>query len=591
MKKLIYIAAIVFGFIACDDFLTVNPKDDVAEQAYLKTEKDLEIYSNGFLQRYLPDHEGVAFADQYTDYVATRASTDFLKGDTWTPQDQGSWGSGSGGKWAQLRDANWFLDRLPRAKANVSDEVYRHYEGVGRYWRAYFYYSMIRTFGPVPWYDHELDKDEVDELYKGRDSREFIMDKVLEDLNFAAENCSADPKIVNSSTRISKWVALAFKARVCLFEGTYRKYHTELGLSTSSTKFLNEAISACEILMSDSPYELETGGAVDSRYRSLFNGANLNAKEVILGLAFKTDLRMHNLTWKMYSASYGNGWSLTKQFVNQYLMTDGSRFTEQSGWQTKTYMDEFKNRDYRLMQTVISPDYIRKVAGVDKKVAPNFTMNFTGYQLIKWAVDDEIHIGLTTSANSLPIFRYAEVLLNYAEAKAEIGQMNSTVWNKTIKPLRERAGVNGKEPVSYDAYLADYYNDQTTDKWILEVRRERSVELAFEQVRYDDLMRWKLGELLEKPWHGMYIPQVESGYDLNGDGTIDIKVSTSSASSATVIKLDNQFQLTEGTKGYIVYGNHLGRLWLDKKYLRPVPAAAIQVNPNLLPQNPGWGDE
>ncbi len=588
MKRIVFFIAITFGLASCDSFLTVHPKDDVAEEAFLKTEKDLEIYANGFIQRYLPSSDNTAFADQYTDYVASRNSTDFLKGDTWTPEDQGGWGAGASGKWAQLRDANWFLDRLDRAKDNISEDIYNHYKGVGRFWRAYFYYDMVRTFGDVPWYDHELDKDEVDELYKGRDSREFVMEKVLEDLNFASTYCSSDARFVNSSTRINRWVALAFKSRVCLFEGTYRKYHTDLNLTGSANKFLEESINASEILMNESPYELETGGAVDTRYRSLFNGGDLNQKEIILGLAYKTDLRMHNVTWKMFSASYGNSWSLTKQFVNQYLMRDGSRFTDQPNWETMSYSEEFKNRDYRLQQTVISPEYTRKVAGVEQKVSPNFTMNLTGYQIIKWAIDDEIHIGLTTSANSLSLLRYAEVLLNYAEAKAELGQMTNEIWNKTIRALRERAGVNGSVPSDFDPYLADYYLNQTSDKWILEIRRERGVELAFEQVRYDDLMRWKMGKLLEIPWKGVYVDQLDKGYDLNGDGVVDFKVSNTSASSATVIKLDNMFQLTQGNKGNVVYGQHLGRLWLDKKYLRPIPTTAIQVNPNLLPQNPGW---
>lgn len=591
MKKIVYLFVIILGLTSCEDFLSRIPENEVAEEEFFNSEKDLELYANGFIQRYLPDDDGIAFADQYTDYVATRSSTDFLKGDNWTANDQGGWGGGASGKWAQLRDANWFLDRIDQAKGKVSESVFNHYVGIGRYWRAYFYYSMVRTFGDVPWYDHELDKDETDELYKGRDSREYVMDKVLEDLNYACTYCSGDAKIVESSTRISRWVALAFKARVCLFEGTYRKYHPELNLSSSANKFLTEAANACEILMAESPYQLETSGSVESRYRSLFNSDDLKTKEVILGSTYRAEVRMHDLTWKMYSASYGANWSLTKQFVNQYLLTDGSRFTDKAGWETIPYTEEFKNRDYRLQQTVISPDYKRKINGVDVKTAPNFTMNLTGYQLIKWAIDDEIHVGKATSSNSLPIFRFAEVLLNYAEAKAELDEMDETIWNKTIKPLRERAGVNGSVPSSYDPYLAEYYLNQTTDKWILEIRRERAVEMAFEQVRYDDLMRWKMGELIEMPWQGIYIDQLEKGYDLNGDGTTDLTVSTTKASSATVIKLDNQlFQLTEGTKGNLVFGQHLGLKWLDKKYLRPVPTGAIQVNPNLLPQNPGWGN-
>jgi hypothetical protein len=583
MKKIFCFAVILLVAVSCDDFLNVLPENNLSEEAFFSSEKDMEIYANGFLQRYLPDDDGVAFADQYADYVATRASTTFLKGDSWRPEDQGGW------SWGQLRDANWFLDNIVRAKDLVPADVYNHYVGVGRFWRAYFYYNMVKTFGNVPWYDHELDKDETDQLYKGRDSRQFVMDRVLEDLSFASTYCSTDSKIVTSSTRISRWVALAFKARVCLFEGTYRKYHTELGLTASAGRFLQEAVAACETLIKESPYRLETAGDVKTRYRSLFNSETLNTNEVILGVVFRTNVRMHDLTWKSFSASYGAGWSLTKQFVNQYLMLDGTRFTDRAGYQTTPYTEEFKNRDYRLQQTVISPDYQRKVNGANIKVAPNFTMNFTGYQLIKWAIDDEVHVGKATSANSLPLFRYAEVLLNCAEAKAELGEMDETVWNATIRPVRERAGVDGSAPVAYDSYLAAYYRNQTTDRWILEVRRERAVELAFEQLRYDDLMRWKMGELIEMPWQGVYIDALDKGYDLNGDGSIDLTVSRTSASSATCVKLDDAtFSLTGGTSGNLVYGQHQGRMWIDKKYLRPVPASAAQVNPNLLPQNAGW---
>ncbi|MGV8093105.1 MAG: RagB/SusD family nutrient uptake outer membrane protein [Mangrovibacterium sp.] len=593
MKKIFYFLAIAAMFFSCDDFLTIYPENELGSEEFLSSEKDMEIYANGFLQQYMPDDDGLAFSDQFADVIATRSSTDFLKGDTWRPEDQGNWGSGNSGKWAQLRDANWFLDNISKAKPNVSEAVYNHYEGVGRFWRAYFYYSMVRTFGDVPWYEHELDVNDEEQLYKGRDSREFVMDKVLEDLDFASQYCSTDAKMVASSTRITRWVALAFKARVCLFEGTYRKYHPEINLTSSAQKFLRAAIEACETLMNEGPYRLVTGGNVQTQYRSLFTSEALNTTEVILGVAYKTDLRMHDITWKSFSASYGANWSLTKQFVNQYLMLDGSRFTDQPGYQTVLYNDEFKNRDYRLQQTIISPDYQMKINGVDKKYAPNFTMTLTGYQLMKWAIDDDKHWGMATSANSLPMFRYAEVLLNYAEAKAELGEFDENVWNKTIRPLRERAGVNGAIPAAYDPYLAAYYLNQTTDKWILEIRRERSIELAFEQVRYDDLMRWKLGKLIETPWMGIYISEKGKTYDLNGDGVHDVAVvdaeppAASKVPGVVYVVAGSNYRLSGGNSGYIEFGFHLNRMWLDKKYLRPIPATALQINP-ALGQNPGW---
>ena len=465
---------------------------------------------------------------------------------------------------------------------------------MGRFWRAYFYYGMVRTFGDVPWYETTLDVDNRDELYKPRDKREVVMDKILEDLDFACTNCSTDKTLTESSTLITKWVALALKSRICLFEGTYRKYHTELGLQNSAEKFLCASIAASEELMTKGPYKLLNTGDVETQYRSLFTSEELNTTEVIWGIAFKKDLRMHSITWKLFSASFGANWSLLRPFVNMYLMRDGNRFTDRTDYTTMQYMDEFQNRDCRLMQTVISPSYQRKISGTVKPDAPNFSMTSTGYQLIKWAIDDDVHVGKATANNSIPIFRYAEVLLNYAEAKAELGECDETVWNATVKPLRERAGVEGKIPATYDPYVAAYFKNQTTDKWVLEVRRERGVELAFEGVRYDDIMRWKQGDLIENVWQGIYIPQKGEAYDLNGDGVKDVAVVDKEPPAGEKIKgvqyvvIGKTNRLSEGDHGYIEFGFSQGRKWDDKKYLRPIPLTATQINPALLPQNPGW---
>lgn len=566
---------------SCEDFLTVYPENNISSEEFPSSEKDLEIYSNGFINSIIPDDNALAFGDQYADNIATRNSTEFLINDTWRPEQQGGW------SWGTLRNINWFLDNIGKAKKNVPESAYNHYEGVGRFWRAYFYYGMVKTFGNVPWYEHVLEVGDNEQLYKPRDSREHVMDKILEDLNFAAAHCSADVRTVSSSTRITRWVALAFKARVCLFEGTYRKYHAELNLAGSAQKFLAEAVSACEVLMNESPYGLVTGGDVKTQYRSLFTSDNLNEKEVILGSVYRTGVRMHDLTWLSFSGSAGAQWSLTKQFVNQYLMLDGTRFTDKAGYETLPYGDEFKNRDNRLAQTVISPEYIRKMGGTDRLVAPQFSVTLTGYQIIKWALDDNVHDGKATSANSLPILRFGEVLLNYAEAKAELGQMDEAVWNRTIRPLRERAGVHGDAPASYDPYLAGYYLDQTTDKWILETRRERSIEMVSEQVRFDDLMRWKMGKLVELPWNGIYIGALDTPYDLNGDGVADLTVSGSGSASITRVVLGSAYRLSGEASGYLEYGYGIQRMWTDRKYLRPIPTSVLQVNP-ALGQNPGW---
>lgn len=592
MKLIQYMAAglCALAFSACDDYLNCENENKLMADSYLSTETDLKLYCNGFLQSCLPSYETIAYGDQYADFCATRNSTNFLIGDSWTSADQSGW------DFSKLRQANYFLDNIYKAKDAVSEEVYNHYEGVGRFWRAYFYYSMVRTFGDVPWYDHALGTDETEELYKGRDSRELVMEKVLEDLNFASTYCSTASEFTKSGTQVNRYVALAFKSRVCLFEGTYRKYHTELGLQSSADTFLHEAVKAAEELMNNSPFTLVNNPVdVHTQYRALFNSEDLNLDEVIWGIAFQKDVRMHNLTWYIFSGSAGSCWSVVRPFVNMYLMRDGSRFTDREGYESMTYEEEFENRDCRLAQTVIGPDYQRKINGVLKADAPDLTITSTGYHMMKWVIDDDSYVGKATSYNSIPIFRYAEALLNYAEAKAELGEMNKEAWNKSIRLLRERAGVDGSIPADYDPYVAEYFDNQTTDKWILEVRRERGAELAFENVRYDDMMRWKLGHLIERTWQGIYVPAKNEIYDLNSDGTPDVSFVDATPADADKVKgvkyivLDGKnYRLSEGDHGNLEYGFSLGRQWLDKKYLRPLPLTATQINPALLPQNPGW---
>ena len=185
------------------------------------------------------------------------------------------------------------------------------------------------------------------------------------------------------------------------------------------------------------------------------------------------------------------------------------------------------------------------------------------------------------------MFRFAEVLLNYAEAKAELGEFGETEWNQTIKLLRERAGVNSKVPLAADPYLIDYYANQTTDKWILEIRRERAIEMLLENLRYEDLMRWKLGNLLEKEWTGIYIPEKEKAYDLNGDGINDVCVTDGKPGTEKgVFYIDlSKGQYTLYKNNCLIYNET--RMWADRKYLHPIPKTACVINP-ALGQNDGW---
>ena len=590
MKKiLLYILLIgCAGFAGCDDLLEKEPIHELSASTFFSSENDLKIYSYSFYDYGLPSVDGIAKGDATSDYAAINTPDEFIAG-SWSSEDQGGWSNGS---WDDLKNINYFLENIEGAP--VDETVLNHYRGLARFWRALFYLNKVQVFGDVPWYDKALDRDDED-LYKARDSREVVMANVLEDITFAATYI--DESKDGYASLVNRYAALALKSRICLFEGTYRKYHSDLGLSDANM-WLAEAADAAKELMESGEYSLHNTGNPKTDYRDLFTAENLSGMgaitdEVILARVMDTDAQeWHSLTWNFNSPTNGSRWSLIKPFVNTYLMRNGSRFTDQADYDHIEFLEEMRNRDYRLSQTIRTERYERE----DGTVAPpDFAVTLTGYHIMKWSLDDSWHDGQGQCTNSIPIFRYAEVLLNYAEAKAELGEFGSAEWNQTIKLLRDRAGVESSEPAEADAYLQATFFPDVTDKYLLEIRRERGVELCFEDFRYQDLMRWKLGDLLDSEtlkWQGIYVPAKDVEYDLNGDAIPDFAVVDAIPSSPTsgvkYVVLGANIRLTEGDTGHLEWAWSVTRSWEEKKYLRPIPKDATLLNPNLLPQNPGW---
>ena len=497
------------------------------------------------------------------------------------PSEAGS----SGWSWSTLRKINIFFDNYTRCEDKVAA---LKYEGVARFFRAWFYFDKVKSFGGVPWYDTEIQTDDEDLLYKPRDSREFIMDKVIEDLEIAVDRLGTTRK----PDQISKWTALAFLSRVCLYEGTYRKYHTELNLPDAG-KLLEKAYKAAERVMNESGYTLYSTGNSDIDYRDLFASDDLKETEVILGRRYSLTLnKMHNTNYYFLSKTQQDV-GLTKDFVNSYLLNNGTAFTSQTGYATMMFSDEMKNRDKRLAQTIRSVGYTR--IDSDKPLLPDLEASMTGYQIAKF-ISKEAQDGDGASYQDVAIIRYAEVLLNYAEAKAELGILTQDDIDKSIRPIRTRAGMpNLNQNIANsnpDKILAsEYPNVSGNNKGvILEIRRERRVELALEGFRYDDLMRWKMGKLLEPHFTGMYFPSLGE-FDLDGDGTIDLLLYDDKAPESKAkqkIKIGGVIQLTEGDHGYLVgFLNITKKFDETRDYLYPIPSGDIMLNKNLE-QNPNW---
>ena len=510
--------------------------------------------------------------------------------------------SGGGWNWEYLRAVNFYLSHSVRCDDVDARE---HFDGIARFFRAYFYFEKVKRFGEVPWFDRELSSTDP-ELFRPRDSRDIIMDKILDDLTYAINNISDKKDLYN----VTHWTALALKSRICLFEGTFRKYHGIPGYE----KFLNECATASKLFIDNAPYAIYQTGA--QPYRDLFSSMNAIEEEVILARDYdRSQNVMHEANANTLSPTYGRP-GMNKKIVNSYLMTNGDRFTDQPGYETMQYYDEMQNRDPRLTQTVVGPGYMR--INSDAVSSPNFGASTTGYQITKW-VTDASGDGYLGSSNDYILFRAAEVYLNYAEAKAELGTLTQEDLKISIKKIRDRVGMPNIDMdaanANPDPYLcaleSGYQNVTGPNKGvILEIRRERTIELLLEGFRYYDIIRWKEGKVFEQPYKGMYFPGLTQGsgdnrydvFDMN-DGTVgdkekvDICIYTGKKPSVKNIrkfyKLGDEFVLTDGDKGNIICHDieKEPRQWReDRDYLYPIPTQERLLSNGTLSQNPNWND-
>lgn len=590
MKKL-YVTIKVLGFLivggmvtSCNDsFMDRYPIAEVSPENSFKTARDLELYTNGFYEN-LPAIKTIIEKDLTTDNVLyTNIPVEQRSDDRTIPSDAGS----GGWSWGDLRTVNLFFDHYKQCTDLVAREKY---EGIARFFRAWFYFDKVKRFGDVPWYETVIQTGDKDLLYKPRDNRELVMDRIIEDLELAIDKL--DNK--RASDQVNCWTALSFLSRVCLYEGTYRKYHTELNLQGSDV-LLEKAYKAAERVMNESGYKLYSTGNVDTDYRDLFASNDLREEEVILGRRYSLVLnKMHNINYYFTSRTQKDI-GLTKDFVDSYLLqSNGKPFTSKSNYATMGFYEEMQNRDKRLAQTIRSVGYKR--IGDNTVQLPDFAATMTGYQVSKF-VSDVSQDGDGASYQDIAIIRYAEVLLNYAEAKAELGLLTQDDIDKSIKLIRNRVGMPNLNMSdvnqSPDAVIAAMYPNVTgANKGVLlEIRRERRIELALEGFRWDDLVRWKAGKLLEPHFTGMYFPSLGE-FDLDNDGKMDLLLyeegDEPQSNVSQKIKIGGVIQLTEGNKGYLIgFKDNKKKFDEERDYLYPIPMGDILLNNNLI-QNPHW---
>ncbi|WP_211483219.1 RagB/SusD family nutrient uptake outer membrane protein [Fodinibius roseus] len=556
--------------------LNQPPDDAVTSEEFFNTGDDLKAYTND-LYAVLPT-KSVYMDDSDSDNILGVSAADRLKGTRTVPTDRGS----GGWSWGHLRRINYFLENYKR----VDDAAARaQYSGIARFFRAFFYYEKVKRFGEVPWYGEVIDQDDEDLLNKARDPRALVMDSVLADINYAVDNIPAEKKL----NQITKYTAFILKARIGLFEGTFRKYH-DLG---NHEKFLEASASAAKELIDSGAYTLYTNGGPDQAYLDLFARNNQDMTETILAVDYEFGIRTHDLAYRMTAPTQGR-WGLAKDLVNSYLMNDGSPFTDQDGYETMGFYEEMQNRDPRLTQTTAGPDY--STYGSNDPEPVNLDITRTGYRVIKALPPKGPQWGSGGSYNDVILFRYAEALLIYAEAKAELGTLTQADLDISINELRDRVDMPhlnmADANANPDPYQENLYEnlDQGVNKGvILEIRRERRVELMNEGLRWSDLMRWKEGQKVEDPIRGIYFSSL-GAHDFNNDGDYDVYVhdgDDSGAPDEVTAKINiNERPLTGGTSGNLELFSG-GTFEEPKDYYYPLPREDLELNDNLE-QNPGW---
>ena len=501
-----------------------------------------------------------------------------------------------------IRKVNFLINNSGNCAEKGSAE-YNKILGEAYYFRAWYYYQMFINYGPLTWVDRELDPD-MGQLQLARDSRTVVADNIIADLDKAIE--LLDEKNSSASMLIHKDVARALKSEVALFEGTWEKYHKakndafyDKTITDEKIKgYLQTAIDAAEAVVNRGVWAIYTGAGDDS-YRELFQTENLSSNpEVLWFKRYDASLNLGNHT-NRYLNKGGGCVGLNASLIDDYLTIDGKpylkaeRTAAKKVWGTELSPEV---RDHRLAQTVCTTGQVlRPDMPEGYKLPPlhggsnAWDQNLTGYSLLKYVqIDFTGNLDNESSGNTPAIqFRYADILLNLAEAYAELDNMNGNRANDAkiiaaVQPLRDRAGLPAMD-FDREFNSESDYPFKDLPKTVQAVRRERRVEKACEGRRFEDILRWAAADVIIKGMRPKGV--LFKGTNLEAEnvpgGFYDGKLV-----AGQNIFLDDEgyvLPINPASLGAEGYG-----FKVDRDYLLPIQQRMISVTNNLWEQNPGW---
>lgn len=648
MKKLTYLifSIVALSFISCDNYLDRQSKTQMNDENFWTSEQNVRLfvngaytnyfvgYNSGWSSSYIPGVRG-EMSDDATSTGKLSSFRQAIPDDNWYRAETTSFLAQTGScgwNFGWVRKWNLLIDRLATMYESgiLNDEQYNHWNGVARFFRGYEYSRLVQSFGDVPYYDYVIESSDLDSQYKARDPRGTVMTRVMEDFDYALANVR---DAATEPNRVNKDVVATLASRFMLFEGTWEIYHN--GDQALAQQFLQKAVEFAQFVMDNGSYQFDTP------FRDLFGLEKKTGNETILYREYSSTQSVLHCVASYANLDESQSASANLSTLKAWICQDGKTY-DQSGvanvesWRIQ---DMIKTRDARFEATFWQEPTERStgiycVKFIDR-IGPWYATD--AYKADPATATRPAKYGSSTNTNGFPVLRYAEVVLNWIEAKAELADrfggaaitdddLNRSINAIRLRPLDDTAVAHGvKQTAPLTVAMANamddpqrtstvqqgtlgYKNTGAVSPLLWEIRRERRMEFCLEQTRILDLRRWGQLELMQ----GATNPDIMVGAWVDFNETKGLLKSFNRLTAAQfgtlkVQKLDGTVVTFDGEadeKGNITSSNAAEMVGfripdniadrdpiLERNYLEPICNDVVNQYEDrgyAIEQNPGW---